>query len=172
MGDFANSVIDFARQNPDWIALIMFVLAFFEFLPLVWFVVVGVAAIVGPSEPVRLWLVVLAATLGGAAGDSFLYWLGRRYQGRIGSLWPFSRHPKLLIRSNAFFQRWGEGAVILGRFTGPVRAGAPVVAGTLKMPWLRFLIATLLGAFAWAVVFLWPSALGVDWLGRFFSGQS
>ena len=168
MSEVAGSVVEFARQNPDWIALIVFVLSFFEFLPIVWFMIIGVAAIVGPSEPLRLWLVVFAATLGGAAGDSFLYWIGRRYQTRVGALWPFSRHPQLLTRSTAFFAKWGEGAVFLGRFLGPVRAGAPVVAGTLRMPWLRFMATTLLAAFAWALVFLWPSALGVDWLADLF----
>jgi undecaprenyl-diphosphatase len=168
MGDIAGSIVEFARQNPDWIALVMFVLAFVEFVPVVWVLLVGVAAVIGPNEPVKLWFVVAATTLGAVAGDSFLYWLGRRYGNRIGSIWPFSRHPGLLTRSGAFFQKWGEGAVILGRFTGPVRAGAPVVAGTLKMPWLRFLAATLIAAFAWAVIFLWPSALGADWLMKLF----
>jgi membrane protein DedA with SNARE-associated domain len=164
LGALANSLVEFTRQNPNWIALVMFALAFFEFLPAVWLFLVAVAAVIGPSEPLRLWLAVLAATLGGAAGDCFLYWLGRHYQARVGRLWPFSRHPQLLTRSAAFFAKWGEGAVFLGRFMGPVRAGAPVVAGTLRMPWARFVITTLFAAFAWAIVFLWPSALGVDWL--------
>lgn len=168
LAELGNAVVAFARANPDWLAVIAFALAFVEFLPLVMFVLIGVAAIVGVSDPLQLWLMVAATTLGGACGDFFLYWIGRRYNTRIGSIWPFRRHPELLTRSSAFFKRWGEGAVVLGRFLGPVRFGAPVVAGVSRMPSLRFAAATLIGALAWAVVFLWPSALGADWLSKLF----
>jgi membrane protein DedA with SNARE-associated domain len=164
--DIPNAVIELAKQNPDWIILIVFLLSVVEFVPFVWFAIVGVAAIAGAGDAKQLWLVVLAATLGGAAGDTLLYWLGRRYQARVAKLWPFSKRPQLLARSNAFFKKWGEGAVVLGRFLGPVRIGAPVVAGTMQMSWPRFLAATLLAAFVWAVVFLWPSAFGGQWLSR------
>lgn len=163
-----SAIVEFARANPDWIALIAFALAFVEFVPLVMFALIGVAAIVGASDPVVLWVMVAATTIGGVCGDLFLYWLGRRYNARIDTLWPFSRHPQLLVRSRTFFHRWGEGAVIAGRFFGPVRAGAPVVAGLSRMSALRFAGATFIGALIWAMVFLWPSALGADWLSRLF----
>jgi membrane protein DedA with SNARE-associated domain len=162
--DTASAVIEFARQNPDWVMLIVFVLSVVEFVPFVWFAIVGVAAIAGAGDAKQMWFVVAASTLGGAVGDAMLYWFGRRYQTRVGELWPFSKRPHLLEKSTAFFKKWGEGAVILGRFLGPVRLGAPVVAGTMQMSWYRFLGATILAAFAWAVVYLWPSAFGGQWL--------
>jgi membrane protein DedA with SNARE-associated domain len=160
LNQIVESIVAFTRDHPNWIALVAFLLATLEFMPGIWLVLVGVAAIVGPDDPLRLWGFVISSALGGAVGDTFLYWLGGRFGGRVAAMWPFRRYPHLLERSSVFFKKWGAGAVIAGRFLGPARAGVPVVAGTLNMPWARFVVATLFGAHLWAVVFLWPAALG------------
>lgn len=164
MDQLAAQLIGFAGDHPQWIAALVFVLAFFEFVPFVWVALVGVAALVGPQNVSHLAVVVAAATLGGALGDVSLYLLGQKNSGHLGRIWPFRKHPNLIAKSEAFCARWGLGAVVIGRFSGPVRAGVPVVAGALRMPAVTFAAASVAGALIAAIVFLVPAAVGAGTL--------
>jgi len=164
MDQIATQLIGFASDHPQWIAAFVFVLAFFEFIPFVWVVLVGVAALVGPHDVSRLAIVVAASTIGGALGDICLYSLGQKNADHLGRIWPFRQHPKLIARCEAVCARWGTGAVVVGRFSGPVRAGVPLVAGALRMPAVTFAAASVVGAFAASVVFLVPAAVGAGTL--------
>ena len=62
----------------------------------------------------------------------------------------------------------GIGAVVVGRFSGPVRAGVPLVAGALRMPAISFSAASFLGALASSLVFLVPAAVGAGTLFDLF----
>lgn len=160
MDQIAAQLIGFAADHPQWIAALVFVLAFFEFVPFVWVALVGVAALVGPQNVSQLAVVVASATIGGALGDVSLYLLGQKNSGHLGRIWPFRKHPNLIAKSEAFCARWGLGAVVIGRFSGPVRAGVPVVAGALRMPVVTFSAASIAGALIAAIVFLVPAAVG------------
>lgn len=164
MDQMAAQLIGFAGDHPQWIAALVFVLAFFEFIPFVWVALVGVAALVGPQHVSHLLAVVAAATLGGALGDIALYFIGQKNSDRLSRIWPFRKHPNLIAKSEAFCARWGLGAVVIGRFSGPVRAGVPVVAGALRMPVMTFAVASVVAALIAAVVFLVPAAVGAGTL--------
>nr|WP_321509181.1 DedA family protein [uncultured Hyphomonas sp.] len=164
MDQMAAQLIGFAADHPQWIAAMVFVLAFFEFVPFVWVALVGVAALVGPQNVSHLLAVVAAATIGGALGDISLYLIGQKNACRLGRIWPFRKHPSLIEKSEAFCARWGIGAVVIGRFSGPVRAGVPVVAGALKMPAVTFAVASVVAALIAAIVFLVPAAVGAGTL--------
>ena len=67
---------------------------------------------------------------------------------------PFSTHPNLLARGEAFIQKWGALAIFIGRFSGPLRASVPIVAGMLGMPQKTFQIANFTSALVWVAVLL------------------
>ena len=69
-------------------------------------------------------------------------------------MWPFSTHPNLLVRGEAFIQKWGPLAIFIGRFSGPLRASVPIVAGMLGMPQKTFQIANFTSALIWVAVLL------------------
>jgi membrane protein DedA with SNARE-associated domain len=77
-------------------------------------------------------------------------------------MWPLARHPDLLPRGHAFFERYGAWAIVLGRFSGPFRASVPIVAGAAQMDRFKFQVANWSSALLWAFVLL---AFG-DALGR------
>src|SRR5207237_4099965 len=87
-------------------------------------------------------------------GDSISYWIGRRFGGAIGRVWPFSRNPDLLPRGIAFFERHGGKSVFIGRFFGPVRAVIPLAAGLMRMPRGAFWLANVTSALVWAPMLL------------------
>ncbi len=88
-------------------------------------------------------------------GDLTSYALGRRL-GRTFLL----RHGHLIKLTPArfeqvekFLKRHGGKTIIVGRFIGPVRALAPFVAGSSRMPARRFLPATCVASGIWSAAF-------------------
>jgi membrane protein DedA with SNARE-associated domain/membrane-associated phospholipid phosphatase len=119
-------------------------------------------------------LVVIVAA-GAILGDSIGYELGRR----MGRSWLVrsGRWVGLgaaqLERVDAFFARHGGKTVFLGRFVGFLRALAPFVAGSSRMPYRQFLPYNVLGGILWSLSFVllgyffgasWQVA--EHWIGR------
>ena len=157
--DFFHSIVEFAKVHHVWAPPIVFLLAFCESLAFVslvlpaWGALVAVGALVaaGSLDFLPLWI---AASVGAALGDWLSYWIGRRYKGAVGQMWPFTTHPNVLRRGEEFFLRWGAPGVFLGRFTGPLRAAVPIVAGMFSLQPLPFQIANWTSAFVRAAVCL------------------
>jgi membrane protein DedA with SNARE-associated domain len=152
-------VVTVVREHRAWAAPIVFALAFGESIALVslilpfWGMLVAIGALMGLGghEFVLVWL---AATAGAALGDWVSYWLGFHFHDRIARMWPLSRHPNLLPRGHAFFERYGAWAIVLGRFSGPFRASVPIVAGAAQMDRFKFQVANWSSALLWAFVLL------------------
>lgn len=97
--------------------------------------------------------VIGVAIAAAVSGDTLGYWLGRRggrpvlthHRGPFAS---FRAHA--LEHGERFFDRHGAKTVFLGRFVPGVRVVAAVLAGAGAMPWPRFAIYNLAGAFVWA----------------------
>ena len=164
----ADQIVEFVRNHKSWAAPIVFILAFGEsmaFVSLVlpfWGMLVAIGTIIGASGSVDFWLIMVAAAVGAALGDWVSYWLGYHYHKEIAGMWPLRNHPDLIPKGEAFFKRWGAWAIVIGRFSGPLRASIPIVAGAVRMPQTPFQIANWASAFLWAIVLL---ALG-DGLGK------
>ena len=174
LADITSTVLEFVRQHHHWAALIVFVLAFGESLAFVslilpfWAMLVGIGTIIGAADPVIFWSIVSSAAVGAALGDWLSYWLGYHYHAQIQAMWPLRNHPKLLDNGHRFFARWGVWAVVIGRFSGPLRASIPIVAGITEMPWLKFQIANWSSAFLWAFVLLSPGTFAMKWWNEYF----
>jgi membrane protein DedA with SNARE-associated domain len=113
-----------------------------------------------------LWLLPVA-WLGAVIGDSIGFFIGAfgghrilvRYGGRIGITL------ERLQQVEAFFAQYGDIVVVAARFFLILRQLNGIVAGTLEMPWPRFLLYNAIGAALW--VGFWGGL--TYWLGsRFF----
>ncbi|HEV7787473.1 MAG TPA: VTT domain-containing protein [Pseudonocardia sp.] len=110
-----------------------------------------------------LWLVctllVVSALLGNVSG----YWIGRAAGPAIFDR-PNSRllKPEHVERTHAFFERYGNRAIVLGRFVPIVRTFITVMAGVGKMEPKRYLTYSVIGGVAWAA--------GVTLLGYLLGG--
>jgi membrane protein DedA with SNARE-associated domain len=167
----AQPIMDFVRANQAWAAPIVFLLAFGESLAFVslvlpfWAMLVGIGALVTVSG-LSFYEIWIAASLGAALGDWVSYWIGARYGWKVKDVWPFTRFPNLLPQGEAFFQRYGWLAVVLGRFSGPLRASVPLVAGIVKMPQTIFQLANFGSAFLWAGALMIPGAALAQYIAR------
>lgn len=169
IAEISHHILEFVRANPGGAAAVVFVLAFGESLAFVslilpfWAMLVGIGTIIGGSNPVIFWMIVAAAGCGAALGDWLSYWIGARYHEQVRQMWPINKNPGLIDKGHVFFEKYGPWAIVLARFSGPLRASVPIVAGITQMPWLRFQIANWLSAFLWAFILLSPGSWGMQW---------
>lgn len=153
-------VITFVSDHALLTYAVVLLLAFSESVPEIGALVPGTATIIAiavlvPTGAVRLLPLLIAAVL----GDGLSYWLGLRYGRAILARWPLNRYPELVERSRHFIDRHGGKSVFLARFAPGVRAFVPLTAGMLAMPPLRFYVANILSALAWAPAHIVPGAL-------------
>ncbi len=161
MENFIHSLLSFVAQHPQWAYLIVFLAAFCESLALVGLLVPGTVLMVGTGAVVAtgalsLKFTLLIAMAGAVAGDGLSYWLGRHYQQGLKRRAPFSNHPQIIARGEAFFRQHGGKSIILGRFFGPVRPVIPLIAGMMEMPLGRFAVVNILSAIGWGLVYIIP----------------
>jgi membrane-associated protein len=106
-----------------------------------------------PGSGVDLPVLAAGAFVAAVAGDSVGYASGSR----LGRSWLQRRvaagrfDPRHLQRAEAFYDRYGWWAVVAARWVPWVRTFTPILAGTSRMPYRRFLAANTVGALAWAV---------------------
>ena len=169
---YVKDVAEFVRVHQFWAAPIMFALAFGESLAFIsllipaWSFLVALGALIGPTG-ISFWPVWIAGSLGAACGDWLSYWIGFKLEKAVYNIWPLSKHPDLIPKGENFVKKWGVAAIFIGRFSGPLRASVPLVAGIFRMPYWRFQIANFTSAFVWAgVLLLLGDVIGnvVDWL--------
>ncbi|HEY8634353.1 MAG TPA: DedA family protein [Candidatus Dormibacteraeota bacterium] len=98
-------------------------------------------------------LVILFGFAGATAGADLGYYLGhkggRPFVERFGSI--FHIRPEHIARSEMFFARHGDKAILGARFVLGLRTWGSMLAGMARMPFWRFQLFSVLGALAWAV---------------------
>jgi membrane-associated protein len=96
-------------------------------------------------------VIALVGFLAAVAGDQVGYLIGHLFGGRL-----FKDDARVLKTSRlrateAFFERYGGRALVLGRFVPVVRTYVPLAAGSARYPYRKFVPWNVLGALLWAV---------------------
>ena len=86
-------------------------------------------------------------TIGAIAGWAIGDYGGRPYLERHGRWLHLS--PAKLDRAEAWFDRWGDWAVFLGRITPVVRSFISIPAGIFRFPFVRYTVLTVIGSAIW-----------------------
>ncbi|WP_217242095.1 DedA family protein [Streptomyces sp. AC555_RSS877] len=117
----------------------------------------------------------VCATVGAIVGDSIGYAIGRK-GGRPLLAWLGKKFPRHfseghIATAERSFEKWGMWAVFFGRFVALLRIFAGPLAGVLRMPYWKFLIANVLGGILWAggttAVIYYVGIVAESWLKRF-----
>jgi membrane protein DedA with SNARE-associated domain len=143
-----------------WTYLLVGTLAFLETGAFVGLIAPGetaviVGGLVAGQGKISLPLLIALVWTCAVSGDLLSYTLGRR----LGREFLLAHGERLKITDErlktveGFFERRGGATILIGRFIGFVRALAPFVAGTARMPLRTFLPYDVLGAGAWAATF-------------------
>jgi len=152
---------DLGARLGNWTYLLVGVLAFLETSAFVGLIAPGEVAVVfggfvagqGAINAVVLWVVVWLCA---ATGDSTGYVLGRK----LGRSWALKYGERVGVTGprfdaiERFFQRHGGKTILIGRFIGFFRSLGPFVAGSARVPYTRFLAASVVGAGLWSAVFV------------------
>ena len=153
-------MLDVGRALGTWTYLVVGVLAFLETGAFVGLIAPGettviVGGVIAGQGEISLSVLIAIAWTCAVAGDLASYTAGRK----LGRAWLLRHGERVQIteerlhRVEQFFERHGGITILIGRFIGFVRALAPFIAGTSRMPLRRFLPYDVLGAGAWAATF-------------------
>ena len=151
---------DVATTLGQWTYLLVGGLAFLETGAFVGLIAPGETAVItggviaGQGE---ISLTLLIGIVWGAAvlGDTTSFFIGRR----LGREFLLRHGPRVkitherLAQVEDYFGRHGGKTILIGRFIGLVRALAPFIAGSSRMPYERFLPYSVLGTGLWAATF-------------------
>jgi membrane-associated protein len=98
-----------------------------------------------------LWLVCVVLVIAAFVGNVVGYWIGRKAGPAIFDK-PKSRlfKPKHVVRTQQFFGKYGNRAIVLGRFVPIVRTFITVMAGVGQMHAKRYLTYSAIGGVLWA----------------------
>jgi len=117
-------------------------------------VLVSAALLASQHGEINPYVLGACATAGAVVGDSMGYAIGRK-GGRPLLVWLGTKFPRHfgeghIAMAERSFEKWGMWAVFFGRFVALLRIFAGPLAGVLRMPYWKFLIANVLGGVVWA----------------------
>jgi membrane-associated protein len=108
------------------------------------------AGLFAATGDLNLWLLLSELMIAAILGDSLSYAIGRRLGPRL-----FTREDSLLfrrshlLRTHAFYEKYGAKTIVIARFIPIVRTFAPVVAGVGEMSYSKFVTYNVVGGVAW-----------------------
>ncbi|MEU7166061.1 DedA family protein [Streptomyces morookaense] len=138
-------------------------------------VLVSATLLAASQDHINPYVLGACAVAGAIVGDSIGYLIGRK-GGKplldwLGRKFPKHFGPHHVATAEKAFTKWGMWAVFIGRFIALLRIFAGPLAGVLKMPYWKFLIANVLGGIAWAggtVALIYTvGKVAEEWIGKF-----
>jgi len=104
----------------------------------------------GALNPVVMFVVLSVAAV---LGDSCNYWIGHRVGGKAYSGEVRWVKKEYMERTHAFFVKHGGKTIFLARFVPIIRTFAPFVAGISQMPYGFFFRWNVIGGITWVGTF-------------------
>lgn len=152
--NFVFAVIKDFGWLGNWL---FFVITILECIPIVGSLlpsgsIIYLGAILAAQGSFNVWEIIIFAVAGSTIGDYLVYVLGRWGRGWLNK--------KNLIRSDwiekgeVFFKKYGNKSILWGRFSGPVRAVVPFVAGATRMKQDVFFFWNFISAVAWTLFYV------------------
>ncbi|MCA1840466.1 MAG: DedA family protein [Actinomycetota bacterium] len=129
-------------------------------------VTMPVGGLLAAAGKLSFWWVGLIGAVANVAGSLVAYYVGahggRTFLLKYGRFLLIKPHD--IERSEAWFTRYGTGAVFFSRLVPVARTFISLPAGIAKMPIRRFIALTFAGCVPWAFALTWAGyALGRSW---------
>ena len=102
-------------------------------------------------DDMNIVILVSGIFLAAFVGDQFGYVTGRKFGRPYLEKSQSPRVARMVARAEVFYEKNGWWAVSAARFFPWFRTFIPPIAGTVKMPYYKFLSANAVGALAWGV---------------------
>jgi undecaprenyl-diphosphatase len=159
--DLEQIVEDLSESLGSWTYLLVGALAFLETGAFVGLIAPGeftvlLGGAVAANGDVSLPLIIAITWIAAFSGDSVSFFLGARL-GR-GFLVRHGERVRItserLAMVEGYFSRYGGRTILIGRFIGLVRALAPFIAGSSKLPYRNFAPYSILGTGLWSIALI------------------
>ena len=149
------------EQNPEWISISVFCVAFLESFAGIGLLIPGVillamVAVIANMVNVSSLEIIIWCYLGACIADILSFLIGHYFRNKVTSIWPFSKYPESLFKAKSLVKTYGIYAILIGRFIGPIRPVLPIIAGTLSMPKNKFIAIDLLSGIPWSCFYILP----------------
>ena len=120
-------------------------------------VVLPPAAFWASQGKMNFWGVVAAGTAGSYFGSVVSFYIARWVGGPVVAKYGkyFLLPPAKVNMAEAWVLRHGNAGIFVARLLPVIRHLISIPAGILKMNFLRFSIATIVGAFSWCLILSW-----------------
>jgi membrane-associated protein len=102
---------------------------------------------------VPIYLLIVSLIVAGILGNYTGYWFGYR----TGPLL-FAKNESIffkkryVVMAEAFYEKYGGMALVLGRFFPIIRTFAPIFAGVVKVDLKKFTLYNIIGSVAWVTI--------------------
>lgn len=114
------------------------------------------------SLGLNMWVLIGVILIAAFVGAQIGYWIGHRWGRTLFKDDARFLKTEYLHQAEAFFEKYGGRALIIGRFVPFVRTYVPLAAGIAKFPYGRFVFFNTLGSVIWGG--------GITWLGSALGG--
>src|SRR5437762_5959706 len=160
-----QTLAQLAAEYGPWLYALLFLVIFaetglvvFPFLPgdSILFIAGTVVAAAGLHIHILAAVLVIAAILGDSVNYAVGHYIGPRVFHEPDSRW-FKR--EYLLRTQAFYDKYGGLTIIIGRFVTIIATFAPFLAGVAGMTYPRFLSYNVVGALAWILSLVYAGYL-------------
>ncbi len=157
MEDWLRQIIELLPSGASYL-LLMFLIAFFESLPMIGLLMPGSTLVVLAGFLViqgkgALLPLMLCTALGALLGDLLSFWLGGHFGARLLHTRSFQKHHSLIQQSERFFYNHGGKSIFFARFLGPIRGITPFIAGLSKMSGRSMSLYAVISAILWGICY-------------------
>ena len=167
-----QTITQLASEYGPWLYGLLFLVIFaetglvvFPFLPgdSILFIAGTVVAVADLNIHVLALVLVAAAVFGDSVNYAVGHYIGPRVFHEPDSRW-FKR--QYLLRTQAFYDKYGGITIIIGRFVPIIRTFAPFLAGVAGMTYPRFLSYNIVGGVAWITSLVYAGYLfgNIPWV--------
>jgi membrane-associated protein len=114
--------------------------------------IVLAAAVKASQGQLLIWILVPATAIGAIVGDNIAYFVGAKVGDPVVRRVAHSDQSQRRLRwAERAIRRRGALVIVAGRFVPGGRTASTLAAGTLQMPWRRFIVADIVAATVWAL---------------------
>lgn len=159
-----HSFLSTIGAYPHAVLLVVFLVACAESIAIVGILVPAAIVMFSAGAMIEagsleLWVTLAVAALGAVIGDGLSYEIGRAREAQIRTWRVLEHYRNALTRGDTFIRKHGGKSILLARFTAPVRAFVPMLAGFAHMPRARFYPINVVSALLWAPAHILPGVL-------------
>lgn len=114
-------------------------------------ILVVVCSVIYTGQIAPLAVILVLAFIGACSGDHAGYYVGRRIGPGFHKLAITRKYAGAILRTEAMINRFGPGAIVIGRFVPAIRSIVPALTGIAGLPRLQYSLFDVIACGLWTL---------------------